>query len=136
MRTQINDLYGAEWALTRAKYWATSGRPWRRKRCMWCRRGRATGAGHVRFWAIPKNGPDMQVHHLTYIFGYGTAPLWVLRPMCSRCHHIETFLTRLFFGEGFQRRSRLAHVWVTYGARWFVNAVVLAGVFWLYFQVR
>lgn len=121
-------LYGAEWGRTTAKYWATSNRPWRRKRCMWCRRGRARGTGCVRLWHIPTNGPDMQVHHLTYIFGYGKPPLFVLRPMCSRCHHWETALTRLCFGEGFNRRSRWAHVWVTYGVRWLVNLTFLIAI--------
>jgi hypothetical protein len=77
----------------------------------------------------------MQVHHLTYLFGYGNPPLFVLRPMCPLCHRIETALTRIFFGEGFARRSRLAHLWMTYGVRWIVNLVLITGILLGLFKV-
>lgn len=132
----FSHLYGPEWENTKRKYWATSGRPWRRKRCVWCRRGNRIQPGRVRLWKLRSGrGGQLQVHHLTYIFGYGDAPLFVLRPMCPACHHIETALTRLLFGEGFNRRSRIAHVWVTYGVRWCINLSVLLPVLYLAYRV-
>lgn len=130
--SDFSHLYGPEWNRTKQHYWQTVGRPWRRRRCFWCRRGHVTQPGKVRFWTTDR-APEL--HHLTYVFGYGDAPLFVLRPMCHTCHHIETTVTRMFFGEGFARRSRWAHAHVTYTVRWVINAIPLTGILVLLFKV-
>jgi len=101
----FNQQYGAAWEDTKRR--ARQSR-WTRKRCFWCRRRRSV---------------TIQWHHLTYLFGVGDPPLWVLRPMCVSCHKVETWICRQVSSS--QARHRWAHARVTYLGRWVIRGVPL-----------
>jgi len=100
--------YGPEWVHTKQRFRAAW---WTRKRCFWCRRVK-----HV----------NIEIHHLTYLFGQATPPLAFLRPMCARCHDIETRVCRYWFST--RQRHRWAHAWVTYAGRWFIRSPLVFAV--------
>lgn len=113
-RTELT--YGRDWQRTRNRYHASR---WTRKRCFWCRtRG--------------KRDNPIELNHLTYRRG-DRPRWWQVRPLCRRCHKIETNVTRVvrvvlpWTGPVGKRN---AHYVVTYLGRWLVNATALAPL-WL-----
>jgi hypothetical protein len=106
---RFNSGYGVDWEGTKRR--ARQSR-WTRKRCFWCR-----------------SRSRIEWHHLTYSRAAtpGKAPLWVLRPMCHRCHAIETWLCRALFST--RQRHGWAHAWVTYGVRWLTRGLVLLALY-------
>jgi hypothetical protein len=105
-------VYGtdAEWAAAKRRYWDSRWTLFRR--CLWCRSGRG-----------------LQLNHLTYVFTKvktGWTPLWAFVPLCVRCHHGETWLTRQIrrlFRPG-------AHVVATFGV-YLVSRVAILTALWL-----
>lgn len=99
--------YGADWRRTRRRYLRSR---WTRKRCFWCRtRGDRTN--------------PIELNHLTYARG-DRPRWWQVKPLCRRCHAVETFVTRVvrvFLPWSMKTR---AHYLVTYGVRWVRNLVV------------
>lgn len=113
-RTELT--YGTAWVRTRTRYHASR---WTRKRCFWC---------HTR----GDRGNGIELNHLTY--RRGDRPwFWQVKPLCRRCHRIETVVTRvvrpLLPWSGAFAKTR-AHYVVTYLGRWLVNVTVLSPV-WL-----
>lgn len=101
--------YGADWRETRQRYLASR---WTRKRCFWCR----TRGGR-------KTNP-IELNHLTYARG-DRPRWWQVKPLCRRCHGVETVTTRVvrvFLPWNWKAR---AHYVVTYVGRWTINAAVL-----------
>jgi hypothetical protein len=100
-------VYGsdADWAASKRRYWDSRWTLFRR--CLWCRSGRG-----------------LQLNHLTYVttrIRRGWTPLWLFVPLCARCHHGETWLTRKIrkvwpWGE---------HVVATFGVYLLSRAVIL-----------
>jgi 5-methylcytosine-specific restriction endonuclease McrA len=99
-------VYGPGWEETKRRYWAS---PYTRKRCFWCRRK-----------------DRLQLNHLTYQFSgeTGRVPLWVLKPLCRRCHVVETWLTKRVRRRLARHAKPWAHAVVTYGVRWSGNVSV------------
>jgi hypothetical protein len=112
-----------EWRELKARYWRSRWTLFRR--CLWCRKGHAPGE-------------QLELNHLTYWttrFKVGWVPLLFLVPLCSRCHGIETKLTRR------ARRWRLPftkvrpfsvgeHVFVTFGV-YLLTRSIIVGVVWI-----
>jgi 5-methylcytosine-specific restriction endonuclease McrA len=122
--------YGPEWEATKRRYWSRSGW-WIRRRCFWCRRARPGRSS----WSARGM---LQLNHLTYLFGVGNAPLWVLRPMCPTCHKIETWVTRKIrpaLGRSTGWRFRWAHAFVTFGVRWLLYVPVIVFGLWISVKV-
>jgi len=105
----MNPTYGAEWAEFRRWYFS---RRTTRKRCFWC---------HSR----SRKGNPIQLNHLDYREPADWPGRWRVKPMCRRCHRIETGLTRMLFHEYPRRRNRYAHWYVTYGVRLAIRGAVL-----------
>jgi hypothetical protein len=99
--------YGPHWAETKRRWRAAW---WTRKRCFWCRRSGPTDAHHLLY---PRNRPA------------GDVSIFWLRPMCRRCHKVETWLAREHRKHMPNRRKRYAHIVATYGGRWCINVVVV-----------
>jgi hypothetical protein len=103
--------YGPEWLAFREWYLS---RWWTRHRCFWCRT-RGTGGWH---------GNPIQLNHLTYAGG-DVPRWWQVKPLCKRCHTVETAVTRWLRPRlPYRWRSR-AHYLVTYGARWLSRGALL-----------
>ena len=104
-----------EWKALKAKYWRSRWTLFRR--CLWCRKGHAPGE-------------QLELNHLAYWptkIRVGWVPLLFLVPLCSRCHGIETRLTRWL------RRRRInfgEHVVATFGVYLATRSIVV-GVAWV-----
>lgn len=99
--------YGPDWYAFRRWYFT---RWWLRKRCFWCRRK-------------PHPVTALQLNHLNYTRG-DRPGWWQVRPMCRRCHRVETTLVRWLRPRLSPRRRRRAHYLVTFGVRWVGNLAV------------
>lgn len=91
---------GSGWVEYKVRYWASR---WTRKRCFWCRR--------------PRGKARLQLNHLHYP-KHRELRLWDVRPLCARCHAVETWLTRWVRPRLRASQRRWAHAYVTYAVRW------------------
>lgn len=104
------------WAETKRRYWASRWTIVRR--CVVCRAGKSKG------------GKELELNHLTYAttkIRKGWTPMWLLVPLCHRCHVAETSLARWL------RRRRInfgEHLWATLALYLSVRLPVL-GVLWV-----
>lgn len=113
-------VYGPEWEEFKDRYWS---HPLTRKRCFWCRRANRPGRRRL------------QLNHLTYPRGRALR-LWEVKPMCSTCHRVETWLTRRFRPSMRRHRQRWAHAYVTYSVRWALYLPLWTLTAWTYHSLR
>ena len=105
-------VYGddKQWKELNRRYWRSRWTIFRR--CLWCRSGTGLTLNHLTYWPTKLRA--------------GWVPLLFMVPLCQRCHHAETWLTRKL------RKHRIrfgAHVVATFGV-YVLTRSVLVGTLW------
>lgn len=113
--------HGAGWKATRERYFR---HPFTLSRCLWCRTHWNLQLNHLTYKARSKR------HRVYGDTGWIRWPLYlfVLVPMCPRCHEIEGWLTRKVFRRHVRRAG--AHVGATFVPYLLSRALVIGLLWW------